>query len=285
MDNVRTSVFCDADLAARIERAEARFMAECARAVRDRTGGEDGFTLPLAGGVASFAEAGSPYNKVAGLGFHGVPASADMDEVERAHAARGAPVQVELPHLADPGIGAFLTGRGYRLVSFENVLGRVPATGTERVVPPGTEVRRTREGEFEDWLDVVVRASLHPDDQGVPWYEDFPRHVLENAERDGAAAGVVPYGAFRDGTPLGGAGLRIADGIAQMAGAGTAPEHRRQGVQTALTSARLADAAAAGCDIAVVTTQPGSRSQQNVQRQGFDLLYTRAVLVKPAPPS
>jgi hypothetical protein len=50
-------------------------------------------------------------------------------------------------------------------------------------------------------------------------------------------------------------------------------------VQAALLSARLADAAA-GCDIAVVTTLPGSRSQQNVQRQGFDLLYTRATLVR-----
>jgi len=36
------------------------------------------------------------------------------------------------------------------------------------------------------------------------------------------------------------------------------------------------------CDIAVVATQRGSKSQQNVQRRGFDLLYTRAVLVKPA---
>jgi hypothetical protein len=52
-------------------------------------------------------------------------------------------------------------------------------------------------------------------------------------------------------------------------------------VQTALLSARLADAAAAGCDIAVITTVPGSKSQQNAQRQGFDLLYTRAVLLKP----
>ena len=33
-------------------------------------------------------------------------------------------------------------------------------------------------------------------------------------------------------------------------------------------------------DIAVVTTQPGSKSQQNMQRQGFDLLYTRAILLK-----
>jgi hypothetical protein len=33
-------------------------------------------------------------------------------------------------------------------------------------------------------------------------------------------------------------------------------------------------------DIAVVTTQPGSKSQQSVQRQGFDLLYARAVQAK-----
>ena len=43
---------------------------------------------------------------------------------------------------------------------------------------------------------------------------------------------------------------------------------------------RLADAQAAGCDLAVVTTAPGSRSQDNVMRRGFKLLYTRAVLVK-----
>jgi hypothetical protein len=30
----------------------------------------------------------------------------------------------------------------------------------------------------------------------------------------------------------------------------------------------------------VVTTQPSSKSQHDVQRRGFDLLYTRAVLLK-----
>ena len=43
---------------------------------------------------------------------------------------------------------------------------------------------------------------------------------------------------------------------------------------------RLADATAAGCDVAVIVTQPASKSQQNAQRRGFDLLYTRAVLVR-----
>jgi protein subunit release factor A len=35
-----------------------------------------------------------------------------------------------------------------------------------------------------------------------------------------------------------------------------------------------------GWPTSIIVTQPGSKSQQNAQRQGFDLLYTRAVLVK-----
>jgi GNAT superfamily N-acetyltransferase len=104
--------------------------------------------------------------------------------------------------------------------------------------------------------------------------------VLERAERDFAAVGVVRYIALRDAVPAAGASLRIGEGVAQLAGSATAPAHRRRGIQSALLAARLTDAAAAGCDIAVVTTQPGSKSQENVQRRGFHLLYTRAVLVR-----
>jgi len=147
-------------------------------------------------------------------------------------------------------------------------------------MPPGIEVRPSGEEEFETWLDVVAEGSVHPDTQGLPWHEEFSREAIIEAERDSAAAGDVRYAALRDGVIVGGATMRIAEGVAQLTGAATAPAHRRRGVQTALLSARLADAAAAGCDVAVITTQPGSKSQQNAQRQGFDLLYTRAVLVK-----
>jgi len=275
----RTPLFCDAVLATRIERADVELVTGAARAAHRRTGGRD-FVLPLAGGVASFAEPGSPFNKVAGLGFAGVPTTAELDEVERAFAAVGAPVQVELPHLADPDIGALLSGRGYRLESFENVLGRALGDEPEHVTPPGIQVRRSGDEEFDAWLDVAADAVARPDTQGVPWHEEFPRDIYIDAERDGAAAGVVRYAALHDGVLAGGAGLRITDGVAQFAGAATAPAHRRRGIQAALLSARLVDATAAGCDVAVIVVQPGSKSQQNAQRRGFDLLYTRAVLVK-----
>jgi hypothetical protein len=92
------------------------------------------------------------------------------------------------------------------------------------------------------------------------------RTVIAGAERDFAAVGVVRYAAWR-------AGSWPAVAVStQLRASHSSPARRPRprtagGVQTALLSARLADAAAAGCDIAVVTTQPGSKSQQNVQRR------------------
>jgi GNAT superfamily N-acetyltransferase len=262
--------------------SEAQLIAEASRAAHQRRSAGDGFVIPIAGGVATFAEPCSPFNKVAGLGFAGEPRAADLDEVEEAFAAVGADVQIELSQLGDPRIGALLTDRGYRLTSFENVLGLALDAEIEPVAPRGVKVRPSGEDEFDAWLDVVAAGFAHPDTQGVPQHEDFPRDVLARAERDFAAAGVVRYLALRDGVPAGGASLHIANGVAQLAGSATAPAHRRRGIQSALLAARLMDAAAAGCDIAVVSTQPGSKSQQDVQRRGFHLLYTRAVLVKDA---
>jgi GNAT superfamily N-acetyltransferase len=142
------------------------------------------------------------------------------------------------------------------------------------------DIRRGGEDELDAWIDVVVTGFAHPDDQGVATHEDFPREIVERAERDLVAAGALTYLASRDGAVVGGGGLAITDGVAQLVGAATAPEHRRRGVQSALLATRLIDARDAGCDIAVVTTAPGSKSQQNVQRRGFHFLYARAVLVK-----
>jgi GNAT superfamily N-acetyltransferase len=269
-------LFCSTDLAERIERVEKQLITAATEAARERVGAM-AFVMPIAGGAACYAEEGSPLNKIVGLGFGGVPSAEALDEVEQAFAARGVPTHVELSTLADPAIGAVLTARGYQLVSFENVLGR--AVDDQR--PPdtsGVEIRFSEDP--ATYLDVMVDGFAHPDEEGVPSHEDFPREVLGKAMSDMEQAGVRSYLALLDRVVAGGGSMRMSEGVAQLTGAATAPAYRRRGVQTALLSTRLADAARAGCDVAVVTTQPGSKSQQNVQRRGFHLLYTRAVLVK-----
>jgi GNAT superfamily N-acetyltransferase len=269
-------LFCSVELAERIERAETHLIVAATRAAHSR-GAAAAVVTEIAGGAACYAEEGSPLNKVVGLGFGGVPADDVLDEIERANAAHAAPTQVELSNLGDPAVATALTARGYQLVGFENVLGRAVEDEMPTETVPGVDVRRS--DDRDAWLDVVVTGFASPDTQGVASHEEFPRELIETATRDMEQAGATPYLAYRGGAVAGGGSMRIHDGIAQLTGAATAPEHRRHGVQTALLAVRLADAARAGCDVAVVTTQPGSKSQQNVQRRGFHLLYTRAVLL------
>jgi len=272
------SVFVDEPLAARIERAETELMAASSRAIGERHGAPV-FQFALGGGFATYAGPDSPFNKVSGLGFQGIPTADELAEVEDRFAEHDTPVSFEISTLADPGLAGLLTERGYRLVSCENVLLRrlEPTDAAERV--RGIDVRRA-ESQLGVWLDVAVDASLHPDTAGIAQHDSFPRDSLERAELALADAGARLYLATIDGQPAGAAGIRLAGEIAQLTGAGTLPAFRRRGVQRALAHTRLSDARAAGCSYAVVTTQPGSTSHANMQRTGFDLAYSRAVLVK-----
>jgi GNAT superfamily N-acetyltransferase len=281
----RPALFCSVDLAARIEQAEARMVSDFAEAARRRggAGGPPPVVVPIAGGAAAWAAAGSPTNKVAGLGFAGVPTEHELHAVESAFDARDTPVQIELANLADAGIAPLLTGRGYRLIGFENVLGIRLSTGgaVPDADPDAIAISASVAEEMHSWLAVLADGFAQPDGQGVPSHDDFSRAAVEKALAELASmAGFHRYFARREGEIAGGASLRVSDGIAQLAGAATLPAHRRRGVQSALLAARLAHAASLGCDLAVVTTLPGSKSQQNAQRRGFDLLYTRAILVR-----
>src|SRR3954449_11629028 len=217
------SLFCDTLLARRIEMAEVDLVRAANAAARRRQA--PGFLVPVAGGVASFADIGSPFNKVTGLGFAGVPEPEALDRIEDAFADLGAPTQIELAHLGDPGIAVALSLRGYALESFENVLGRA-LDATEAPPPAELDIRRSGDEEFEAWLDVVANAAAHPDAEGLPWHEEFPRSIYEQAQHDAARAGIRRYAAWRAGDLAGGAELRLVDGIAQLAGAATAPAHR-----------------------------------------------------------
>lgn len=273
-------LFASASVAKRIERAEATLIEDFGRAAARRLGHSQVFIGRIAGGTAVAAGANAPFSKVAGLGFEALD-EAELDALEGAFAERATPVRVELTSLANPDVGALLTRRGYVLQGFENVLAKsLPAGGPQATA---IAVSRILESESAQWVDVLATSFAQPDTfDGPAVNEPVDREALDAIfGQISELSGFVSYIGRRNGDVAGAAGMRIADRVAQLCGAATLPAHRRQGVQTALLQYRLADAAGAGCDIAVVTTQPGSVSQQNVQRQGFELLYSRAVLIKP----
>jgi GNAT superfamily N-acetyltransferase len=268
-------------LAGRIDRTEYALMRAAAERARD-TGQADVRILPVGGVAAILIEPGSPFNKLIGLGLGDPVEEEALEAAERAHAERGVPLQVELATLADPSVGSSLTARGYLLTGFENVLGRPLSGGPVTDTGSGITVDLVPAVGVRGWIDTVATAFVHEDSyDGPPAHQSFAGSVLERAYQ--LCAGVPEfrcYMAYRNSEPAGGASLYVAGGIAMCAGAATLPVHRRKGVQAALLTSRLRAAQEMGCDFAVVTTMPGSKSQANVQRAGFQLLYTRAILVR-----
>jgi ribosomal protein S18 acetylase RimI-like enzyme len=273
-------------LAARLERAEADTASAFGRSAA--AGGADVLEHPIGGTVAVYGGPGQPFNKVAGLGFAPVDES-DIAHLEALYDARGGEIRVEQSSLADPAVAALLTRRGYALVGYENVLGLaltpdvVAAFARERDAARESGIDITQTDEVSRWIRTAAEGFLHPDAfDGPPPTESFCREAMERIFADfSGAQGCVLYLARRDREIAGTGVLRIVDGLAQLGGASTLPPHRRRGVQSALLRARLVEAAAAGCDLSVVTTEPASKSQANVQRVGFALLYVRAILIRP----
>ena len=274
-------LFASVELAERIECAERQLVADGARATMGRRGVE-GMIREIGGGVVACVVDGSPLNKMAGLGFEWPIDAALLGEVEQEFASRGQSLQAEVSILARPEVSEMLTRRGYLLRGFENVLGCALTDGLD--VRVEIDVALSPREERESWIDMMIDSFLVPDTQGVESHEVFDRDVLRQITSDLVADDAYAcYVARVGGEPAGGASMRVTDGVAQLTGAATVPEHRRRGVQTALLRSRLIAAKERGADVAVVTTLPGSKSHQNVQRQGFELLYTRAILVKDPP--
>jgi ribosomal protein S18 acetylase RimI-like enzyme len=261
--------------ARRIEAAEAASL----HAINEACTGANKFALPAGAGFALFSALDSPLNKVVGVGFEPVQ-SIDLDAIERAYAVHGSAVQVELSTYADAALTNVLARRGYELSGYEHVLSST--LDATRPTDSDVDVRRAYPDELDAWVDVMVNGFSEPDGSApTASHDDFERTTLERVFREFAGGDVLErWLAFRGGEIAGAASMRLQDGIAQLFGAATLPRQRRHGVQSALLSARLRSARERGCDLAVITTQPGSKSQQNAERAGFRLLYARAVWVK-----
>ena len=277
-------MFADAALAARIDRMEARLCARLVMAAPPHASGGP-FVLPIDGGLALFAGPRSPMNKVIGFGFDGELNLQEVATIEERWAERGEPVRIELSILADPAVVAKLSERGYRLQGFENVLAcRVPDAGQAAAASLEIAIEIVGDDSFEEWFTIALDSFSNMDGSGSFSDPVLPRDELERLFREAmgpqSVEGLTRYIARLGGEPAGEAALMIDEGLALLSGSGTLPDLRGRGVQKALVARRLDDARRAGCDLAVVVTAPGTRSQENVMRRGFELLYTRAVLLR-----
>ena len=261
------------ELARRIDRAEIDF---CALAAGAGTPGGVA-SLEVGGGRALCSFEGTPLNKVLGLGL-GMPVEdADLDAIEAFYDERGIPVQIELCPLAVSGLAARLTKRGYQLQAFENQL--VRPIGADTFPEPALRVTTATADQDGLWLKVAATgfaAGDGPVAAGPP-----PGDLLERIERVMSGFMHAEFErllVWADEKPAGAANVYVIDGVLGIAGTATLPAFRRRGVQQAVVAHAL-NRARGRAELAMATTEPGSISQRNFERFGFQVLYTRAIFV------
>ncbi|GGO30486.1 hypothetical protein [Deinococcus humi] len=201
------------------------------------------------------------YNTMTGVSEATLPA---LDEVLALYAASGIPpsLSVWATHLS-PVLGAALFDRGLTPRGVGITLYAVARTPGVVSVPGVTVRELAPGGEVEVFESVLLGGYgfTHPVQQALA--------VLENE-----GPGVRRFLALVDDQPAAVGTLTEHDGIAYLAGAASLPMMRGLGAQTALIRTRLATAAQS-CELVTVTTAFASRSQQNLEKNGFRVAHLK----------
>jgi GNAT superfamily N-acetyltransferase len=167
--------------------------------------------------------------------------------------------------------------------AFENQLARTLPVGVDGgadlfAVPTDVSVTPVGSGQDdEDWLDTVAQGFAAAaggdaaDQDTVLRVRGFMRAFDHPT--------MTRYLARAEQTPVAGGAMYISNSVAGLTGTATIPSHRGRGIQHAVVSRMLRDAAG-GADLAMATTDPGSRSQRTFERFGFQVIYTRTVFVR-----
>lgn len=207
---------------------------------------------------------------------------AEVQELVAWFEGGGVEPRVEFAPAADGSLLEALGGAGFRVRDFENVLFRElgaadaapphgwPAGVTLRLVDPSdaADVRR--------YARTVLAGFMPPGMEPPDEFLALSERVVRQPRSRALVAEV-------DGVAVGGGGMEAAGDLAALFGASVAPTFRRRGVQGALIAARLNLAAKQGAALATIGTRPGIPTERNARRLGFQLAYTKIVLVRPGP--
>lgn len=267
--------FVDLDLARRLEMAET-ILPDCYEALRRYGPSDPNALLKVAGGYAFCGGPDYPVNQIVGLGLYDEVTPAHLDEVEEFFRSRGVPCAVVLSPLAQASLRSMLGERGYGIAEFNSVLIRRIQSEEPFTPPPGLVLERVTSETVGPWMAAIAKG----------FEQDI---VVAESVFGGFAAlpGAMSFLVRIEDKVVGGCGGRVIPEarIAALFGTATLPEYRGRGVQSALIAKRLQEAALAGCEYAVVSTNPGSGSQRNMERRGFRVAYTKTVMMRSWPDS
>lgn len=261
-------MYVDRELVKRVEYGAADMSARQAAVLAHMTPATPGAAHECDGGQLIAFGAGRYVNRAAGIGLGGTPGTEIVAAVESFYKARSLPPSVEINPWVTADLVAALSDADFRLERFRNVyvreLDSLPdqSTADIRVVDKRTTLAR----------NAILAGDALPEARRVS--DEFCAAMAQLDDTH-------DFVAFVDDLPAACGSVNVVDGVGWLGGAATLQDFRGQGLQQALLAHRLHLARKLKCSFAACTAVPDGQSARNLERLGFQLLYTQTVLTKP----
>jgi hypothetical protein len=256
-----------------VEQAEARNAIACA-ASHARLKGRRAKVQPFNSGYLVSAGPGSAPTAV-GAGRRGRLSSAEVAAMEEFFDSHSTGGSIPLCPRTSSDLHRQLHELGYRGCDVMSVMACVPSAA--KTLPHRREVviEPVRIGTQSLW-ERTVSAGF----EGVD-------HLDGDRAMCGKVITAIPevfcyLARCPSGEPLGGAAMIRYGRVAIFFGDSTLPRARGRGVHKELIRRRLLTAKTLNCDLATALTVPGSVSERNYERSGFEVAYTRLALAAAA---
>ncbi len=260
-------MYVDRELVRRLEYGAADMSARQAAVFALMTPSSHAAAQECDGGQLIAFGAGRYVNRAAGIGLGGMPGDQIVTAVENFYEARSLPASVEINPWVSADLVAALATADFHIERFRNVYVReldlLPKQSPADIRPVDASIAPAR------------NAILAGDSIG-----EARRISNEFCEAMAQLDDTHDFLAIIDDVPAACGSLNIVKGVGWLGGAATLQEFRGRGLQQALLAYRLQLASELNCAFVACTAVPDGQSARNLERLGFQLLYTQAVLTK-----
>lgn len=223
--------------------------------------------------AAFFAGPEAYSNRVTGIGM----TPEHIDAAIAFFDAHGVETKLELSSYAPSELLAAVHARGFELRFFTHVMAKLARSVSRRPPPPGVTIEPLDRAD----LDAVRAAAEHNERCFSPDRAPCASSIALTMKHLSSPAN-DSFVARADGLLVGAGFSESSDGVTLVFGGAVRPEYRGRGVQRALMNVRVALAEERGSELVLVMTGPGTPSERNACREGFQLVGTRAYFVRPS---
>lgn len=260
------------ELAFTLEKSETDVLHSRLTAIKEQDGNPMGVEIQTFGNAAAFSVKNIPgpsFNTVKGL------EAGDeqfLEEIVDFYRQKEIPVRLELtPAHTSSGLLTYLSQLGFYQYDFHTTL-YTPLSNEIWRAYPEIDIRKLKKDEFDLFAEIYTKGFQMPSflksgvaqNNKVLYNDPHWTFYLASVENEPAGIGV----------------MFIKDHIATLAAAATVPHLRNKGIQSALIKQRMYEAATKECSLMAGQAKFGSVSQNNMERAGLRIAYTKAIWIK-----